>query len=964
MMFENFTEKAIKVIMLAQEESRRSGHNFVGTEQLFLGLVGQASGVASRVLRDLGLTLRESRGRVDQLIGRGSGFVSPEVPFTSKAKKSLERAHEASKQLGQSYIDTQHLLLGVLKDEEEDGILDKLLTSFGLERNKIKADLMKKLNQEQFVAAAATSTQDDSHNNTPVSTTDLSSSSSSPSKFTIGAVAAADSGYGYLREYSIDLTEKAKKGELDPVVGRLEEIDRLVQILSRRTKSNPVLIGEPGVGKTAIAEGVAQRIVEGDVPIGLEGKRLCVLDIGMMVAGTKYRGEFEDRVKKVLEDVRRHGNVILFIDEIHTIIGAGAGEGALDAANLLKPALARSEFQCIGATTLEEYKKHFERDSALERRFQPIQIREPDVSATLRILRTLAPKYEAFHHVKYSNDALLAAAKFSEQYIADRHLPDKAIDLADEAAATVKIRHTKRPPKDREIVRKLNAAYRDLERATADDKYEQVTTLQDQLAKMEEQLAGSEHTAKAANTVPLVEAEHVAEVVSSWTGIPLAKLTADESSRLMEMEKALHRRLIGQNSAVTAVSRAVRRSKAGLKHPNRPIASFLFCGPTGVGKSELAKALGSYLFDSADPLVRLDMTEYMERFSVSKLIGSPPGYVGYEEGGQLTEAVRRKPYAVILFDEVEKAHPDVFNLLLQILEDGRLTDGKGRTVDFKNALLILTSNIGSKVIERAAAGAGALGFDTLADEEAAHEGGKGTTASTGEDDPGKASETRTAEDASRYRRIKTLVQEELKSFFRPEFLNRLDEVVVFEQLRKAEVEQIASLLVDEVCSRCLDQRNLQLVVTARLLGRIVQEGFDPVYGARPLRRAVIRLLEDNLADALLSGTIFNGDKVIADLDNRGNVRIVRHLKFSKEYIENNSAASDSKESDLSSKPPPPSAPPPSPSFGAGAPSTVLPTSNLPSLSPVTDSSNSELNSGKACVSLESCTRQQNVLYPT
>eukprot|EP00922_Rhytidocystis_sp_ex-Travisia-forbesii_P035493 GHVS01052692.1.p1 GENE.GHVS01052692.1~~GHVS01052692.1.p1 ORF type:complete len:748 (+),score=168.80 GHVS01052692.1:321-2564(+) len=611
--------------------------------------------------------------------------------------------------------------------------------------------------------------------------------------------------------------------------------------------------------------------MDGDVPTSLERKRLCVLDLGMLVAGTKYRGEFEERVKKVLEEVRKAGNVILVIDEIHTIIGAGAGEGALDAANLLKPALARSDFQCIGATTVEEYKKHFERDSALERRFQPISVKEPSTTETIKILRTLAPKYERFHHIKYTPQALVMAAKYSEQYIADRYLPDKAIDLMDEAASSVKIRHTKRPHPAREIVKQMNQVSRDLAAATAGDNYEVVLQLQQRQSELQKQLLGfAEHSAPEGRAaaveangkeelVPVVDVDNVAEVVSTWTGIPLQKLTVSASSRLMAMESNLHERVIGQDLAVAAVSRAIRRAKSGLKNPRRPIASFLFCGPTGVGKSELAKSLAEYLFDSEEAVVRLDMSEFMERFSVSKLIGSPPGYVGYDEGGQLTEAVRRRPYAVVLFDEIEKAHPDVFNMLLQILEEGRLTDAKGRTVDFKNCLLILTSNIGSKVIERAAAGAGGFGFDTMVPDEVAVVEGKGVQR---EGEEQKAERLRRE---ARYRRIKALVNEELKNYFRPEFLNRLDECVVFEQLSREEVAAIASLLLEDVVARCLSSHNINMVIRQNFVNRLVQEGYDPVFGARPLRRAVVRLLEDNVAEALLTGRIKAGDNVIADL---------------------------------------------------------------------------------------------------
>jgi len=809
MMFENFTEKAIKVIMLAQEESRRVGHNFVGTEQLFLGLIGQSNGIAGRVLKNLGVSLKETRQKIEELIGKGSGFVAPEIPFTPRAKQALERALEEARQLGHAYIDTEHLLLGVLK--EEDGNISKVLQSMGLDKEKIKAEVMKMLNDaEEFATVGGPS---DRGRSTPT-----------------------------LKEFSIDLTEKAAKSQLDPVVGRQKEIDRVVQILARRTKSNPVLIGEPGVGKTAIAEGLAQRIANRDVPSMLENKRVCVLDMGLLVAGTKYRGEFEERLKKIMDDVKKAGNIVLVIDEIHTLIGAGAGEGALDAANLLKPALARGEFQCIGATTLDEYKKHFERDAALERRFQPVMVDEPSIEDTIEILRGLSGRYEQFHGLKYTDDALQASARFSEQYISDRYLPDKAIDLMDEAGSNVKICHTKLPVAARALDRELKENLRGQEEAKRTEDFEKAAQLREREMELRQQIDAL--VPNRTESAPTVDVENVAEVVATWTGIPVTKLTKTDSEKLINMEGTLHERVIGQDEAVTAVSKAIRRAKSGLKNPNRPIASFLFCGPTGVGKTELTKALASYLFDSEEAMVRLDMSEYMERFSVSKLIGSPPGYVGYDEGGQLTEAVRRKPYTVVLFDEIEKAHPDVFNTLLQILEDGRLTDAKGRTVDFKNTLLILTSNLGSKVIERASAGAGGLGFDLSNEKDA------------------------------QYNRIKALVQEELKNYFRPEFLNRLDETIVFRQLAKAEVGRIADILLAQVYERTAD-KGIDLVVTDRFKERLVDEGFDPVYGARPLRRAIMRLLEDNIAEATLRGQIKEGDQAIADLDADGNVVIMR-----------------------------------------------------------------------------------------
>jgi len=662
-----------------------------------------------------------------------------------------------------------------------------------------------------------------------------------------------------LEKYGIDLTQSARDGFLDPVIGRDEEIRRTIQILSRSTKNNPVLIGEPGVGKTAIAEGLAQRIQLGDIPDILEDKRVLTLDIGLLVAGTKYRGEFEERLKKIMEEIKSAGNVILVIDEVHTLIGAGAAEGAIDAANILKPALARGELQCIGATTLDEYRKHIERDAALERRFQPVMVGEPSIEDTIEILKGLRERYEQHHRLKITDDALEAAAHLGDRYISDRFLPDKAIDLIDEAGSRVRLINSKLPPEAKQIDKELRQIQKQKEESVRDQNFDQAGQLREKemelSAKIKEVLDNKKESkagdqSDAGNSVisdskilqsPLVSEEDVAHIVASWTGVPVQKLTETESVKLLNMEETLHQRLIGQDEAVKAVSRAIRRARVGLKNPNRPIASFIFSGPTGVGKTELTKSLASYFFGSEEAMIRLDMSEFMERHTVSKLIGSPPGYVGFNEGGQLTEAVRRRPYTVVLFDEVEKAHPDVFNLLLQLLEDGRLTDSKGRTVDFKNTLLIMTSNIGSKVIEK---GGGGLGFEFSGDS---------------------------VED-SQYNRIKSLVNEELKQYFRPEFLNRLDEIIVFRQLTKNEVKEIAEIMLQEVFAR-LQDKGIKLNVTDAFKERLVEEGYNPSYGARPLRRAVMRLLEDSLAEEVLSGRIKDGDNALVDIDDNKKVTI-------------------------------------------------------------------------------------------
>ena len=838
-MFERFTEKAIKVIMLAQEEARRLGHNFVGTEQILLGLIGEGTGVAAKVLKSMGVNLKDARVEVEKIIGRGSGFVAVEIPFTPRAKRVLELSLEEARQLGHNYIGTEHLLLGLIREGE--GVAARVLENLGVDLAKVRTQVIRMLGETAEVASGGSG----------------KGSTKTPT----------------LDEFGSNLTQQAGEGKLDPVVGRQNEIERVIQILGRRTKNNPVLIGEPGVGKTAIAEGLAQRIISGEVPDILEDQRVLTLDIGLLVAGTKYRGEFEERLKKIMEEIRGAGNVVLVIDEVHTLIGAGAAEGAIDAANILKPALARGELQCIGATTLDEYRKHIERDAALERRFQPVMVGEPSVVDTIEILRGLRERYEQHHRLKISDEALVAAATLGDRYISDRFLPDKAIDLIDEAGSRVRLMNSKLPPAAKEVDKQLRTVQKDKEDAVRQQDFTKAGELREKEVELRGQIrsilqtrkdeelaapaaadtaavsatatalaeASGEAPAETEQRTPVVNEEDIAQIVASWTGVPVQKLTESESVKLLNMEETLHQRLIGQDEAVKAVSRAIRRARVGLKNPNRPIASFIFSGPTGVGKTELTKALAAYFFGSEESMIRLDMSEFMERHTVSKLIGSPPGYVGFNEGGQLTEAVRRRPYTVVLFDEIEKAHPDVFNLLLQLLEDGRLTDSKGRTVDFKNTLIIMTSNIGSKVIEK---GGGGLGFEF---------GGGGV-------------------EETQYNRIRSLVNEELKQYFRPEFLNRLDEIIVFRQLTRDEVKEISEIMLKEVFARMLE-KGIALSVTEAFKERLVDEGYNPSYGARPLRRAVMRLLEDSLAEEFLSGRIGDGDSALVDINDEKQVVI-------------------------------------------------------------------------------------------
>jgi ATP-dependent Clp protease ATP-binding subunit ClpC len=814
-MFEYFTEQAIAVIMAAQEEARRLGYRSAGTEQLLLGLLRAKGATTATLLIDLGVTLESARDQVKQLMGRSSNSGLSEIPFTPKAVRVLEQATVLAQQ-NQSYVTPEHMLLSILDDD--NNIALKVLENLGVDLAALRQQLW------------------DAIETAPVAAGGRERSQSRQSK---------RSSTRTLDEYGRDLTELAAKGQLDPMIGRQRELERVVQILGRRTKNNPVLIGEPGVGKTAIAEGLAQRIHDGNVPDILRNKQVISLDISTLLAGARLRGEFEERISQVIDEVRQAGTIILVIDEIHTLVGAGATEGSLDAANMFKPALARGEFQVLGATTLDEYRKYIERDAALERRFQPVTVGEPSVEETIAILQGLRDRYEQHHRVTITDAALDVAANLSHRYIADRFLPDKAIDLIDEAGSLVRLRQAQQSPL-RSLKRELRHVAVDKEKAVADQDFEQAGKLRDrELALQAEiQTLQAEQQPKSPTTLPdaLVTEEEIAQIVATWTGIPVTKLTESASALLLRLEDTLHDRVIGQTAAVSAAARAIRRARVGLKNPDRPIAGLIFAGPTGVGKTELAKALAATVFGSEEAMIRLDMSEYMESHTVSKLIGSPPGYIGYDEGGQLTEAVRRQPYTVILLDEIEKAHPDVFNLLLQLLEDGRLTDARGRVVSFKNTLLIMTSNIGSKVIEK---GGGGLGFEIAADRT-----------------------------DGQYQQIRTRVQDEMKHYFRPELLNRLDEIIVFQPLTRDEVAQIAELLLRDVNQRLSDQA-IQVTVTEAFKARLIDAGYSPSYGARPLRRAIARLLEDNLAEAMLSGLITAGDTAIVDVTPEGEVQIQR-----------------------------------------------------------------------------------------
>ena len=797
--FEKFSERARRVLTLAQEEAQKLNHSYIGTEHILLGLVREEEGVAVKVLTNLGASLSKVRASVEFVIGRGEKPSTSETGLTPRARRVIELAIDEARYLSHNYIGTEHLLLGLLREEE--GIAAGVLDSFGITLERARAETERALSS-----------------GTP---------KSRPARTTSRTPA--------LDQLGINLTEAAQAGKLDPVIGRHKEIERVIQILSRRTKNNPALIGEPGVGKTAIVEGLAHRIVAGDVPETLEGKRLIALDIGAVVAGTKYRGEFEERVRKIIEEIKTAGNCVLFIDEFHTIVGAGAAEGAVDAANLLKPALARGELQCIGATTLDDYRKHVERDAALERRFQPVLVEEPSVEESLEILRGIKGRYEEHHHLTIIDEALHSAVTLAARYIPDRFLPDKAIDLVDEAASRVRIKHRTVPMTLKDARRLEDSIRRDKDSALATQQYDYATELRQRELQIQEKIKEmeSEWHAEQEQHKAEVSAEDIAEVVSMWTGIPVVQLAEDETERLLQMEEALHCRIVGQDEAVTIVSKAVRRARAGLKDPRRPIGNFVFLGPTGVGKTELVRALAEFMFGSEETLIRLDMSEFMEKFAVSRLVGAPPGYVGYDEGGQLTEAVRRKSYCCILLDEIEKAHPDVFNILLQIFDDGHLTDAKGRRVDFRNSIIVMTSNIGAELIRKGSV----MGFAAASDE---------------------------AKTQQSYERMKEKLLGELKKAFRPEFLNRIDATVVFHPLDKEHIRKIVDLMLNIVNER-LTEKDMKLEVTDAVKDFLGEKGYDEVFGARPLRRVIQDMVEDKLSEGLLGGKFQSGDTVVVDL---------------------------------------------------------------------------------------------------
>jgi len=820
-MFERFTEKGIKVVMISQEEARRLGHNFVGTEQILLGLIGEGTGIAARILKQENLSLRQLRAKVESIVGYGKGFVAVEIPFTPRAKRILEDSLLVASELNHSYVATEHLFLALL--DQEDTLANDILRILKLDHEYLRQETLREIGVDDY--------------------------ESYPSRVfaTSGGNGRSRNRQNSIETYTTNLTKQAEEGLLDPVVGRNKEIERVIQILVRRKKNNPCLIGEPGVGKTAVAEGLALKIkskTEGSTPIMLADKEIISLDIGLLLAGTKYRGEFEERIKRIMDEVQRNRNMILVIDEVHTVIGAGAAEGAMDAANILKPALARGELQCLGATTIEEYRKSIEKDPALERRFQPVTVPEPSVEDTIQILGGLREAYEKYHSVKINDEALEAAAKLGSQFIADRFLPDKAIDLIDEACARARIESAssfyavESEKKDREAVKETAEKQKDTQALATVKSDERAAVAQSKIARLaeyrkqqemvttDERGEIEEKDSKPPSYTAVVGYEQIAYIVSEWTGIPVTKVSKDETDKLVKMEEMLHQRVIGQEAAVTAVSSAIRRARVGLKNPNRPIASFIFSGPTGVGKTELTKALAAYFFGSEESMVRLDMSEYMERHNISKLIGSPPGYVGFSEGGYLTEEVRRKPYTLLLFDEVEKAHPDVFNLLLQILEDGRLTDAQGRVINFKNTLVILTSNIGAKTIEASDDG---LGFE-------------------GSEDAVRAA----------HKRVSSLVQEELKQFFRPEFLNRIDDIIVFQPLTRNDIKKIADIMLKAIVERVAEQ-GVELNVTKAARDKLAMDGFNPTYGARPLRRTIMSTLEDRLAMLMLEANKFENE---------------------------------------------------------------------------------------------------------
>lgn len=798
MMFGRFTERAQKVLALAQEEAIRLGHKNIGTEHILLGLVREGEGIAAKALEALGLVSDKIQKEVESLIGRGQE-VSQAIPhYTPRAKKVTELSMDEARKLGHSYVGTEHILLGLIREGE--GVAARVLNNLGVSLNKARQQVLQLLGSNETGASAAGS---NSNANTPT-----------------------------LDSLARDLTAIAKEDSLDPVIGRSKEIQRVIEVLSRRTKNNPVLIGEPGVGKTAIAEGLAQQIIHNEVPEILRDKRVMTLDMGTVVAGTKYRGEFEDRLKKVMDEIRQAGNIILFIDELHTLIGAGGAEGAIDASNILKPSLARGELQCIGATTLDEYRKYIEKDAALERRFQPIQVDQPSVDESIQILRGLRDRYEAHHRVSITDEAIEAAVKLSDRYISDRFLPDKAIDLIDEAGSKVRLRSFTTPPNLKELEQKLDEVRKEKDAAVQSQEFEKAASLRDTEQRLREKVEVTKKSwkEKQGQENSEVSVDDIAMVVSSWTGVPVSKIAQTETDKLLNMEQLLHSRVIGQDEAVVAVAKAVRRARAGLKDPKRPIGSFIFLGPTGVGKTELARALAESIFGDEEAMIRIDMSEYMEKHSTSRLVGSPPGYVGYDEGGQLTEKVRRKPYSVVLLDEIEKAHPDVFNILLQVLEDGRLTDSKGRTVDFRNTILIMTSNVGASELKRDKY----VGFNVQ-------------------------------DESQNYKDMKGKVMGELKRAFRPEFINRIDEIIVFHSLEKKHLKEIVSLMSDQLTKR-LKEQDLSIELTEAAKAKIADEGVDLEYGARPLRRAIQKHVEDRLSEELLKGNIEKGQHIVLDVE--------------------------------------------------------------------------------------------------
>ncbi|WP_326549856.1 ATP-dependent Clp protease ATP-binding subunit [Micromonospora sp. NBC_01813] len=803
-MFERFTDRARRVVVLAQEEARMLNHNYIGTEHILLGLIHEGEGVAAKALESLGISLEGVRQQVEEIIGQGQQAPSGHIPFTPRAKKVLELSLREALQLGHNYIGTEHILLGLIREGE--GVAAQVLVKLGADLNRVRQQVIQLLSGYQGKEPAAA-----------------------------GAAAgeAAPSTSLVLDQFGRNLTQAAREGKLDPVIGREKEIERVMQVLSRRTKNNPVLIGEPGVGKTAVVEGLSQKIIKGEVPETLKDKQLYTLDLGALVAGSRYRGDFEERLKKVLKEIRTRGDIILFIDEIHTLVGAGAAEGAIDAASILKPMLARGELQTIGATTLDEYRKHLEKDAALERRFQPIQVGEPSLAHTIEILKGLRDRYEAHHRVSITDAALVAAATLADRYISDRFLPDKAIDLIDEAGARMRIRRMTAPPDLRDFDERIAQVRRDKESAIDAQDFERAAQLRDKEKQLLGQKAQREKEWKAGDldVVSEVDDEQIAEVLGNWTGIPVYKLTEEETSRLLRMEDELHKRVVGQSDAVKAVSKAIRRTRAGLKDPKRPSGSFIFAGPSGVGKTELSKALAEFLFGSEDALIQLDMSEFHDRYTVSRLVGAPPGYVGYDEGGQLTEKVRRRPFSVVLFDEIEKAHPDVFNTLLQILEDGRLTDGQGRIVDFKNTVIILTTNLGTRDVAKAVS----LGFQASEDND------------------------------SNYDRMKQKVNDELKQHFRPEFLNRIDDTIVFHQLNRTEILSIVDIMTARIEGQ-LRNKDMSMELTDNAKKYLAKKGFDPVLGARPLRRTIQRDIEDNLSERILFNELKAGQIVVVDCD--------------------------------------------------------------------------------------------------